>query len=779
MSFDWNIGSGAGWVLAALLGLGIIILTLRYCSQMNRTRAIRRDAVTGGMSESEFAALAGKLLTTQADSFAMVAMQISNMPRIVRAFGAEQGRAVLRDVSMRLSKQLSREELMARTGEDTFRFLLKNRGQEDVCIRLNRICAAVNPADETASCPPELLFGICLPEKGENDPDMLWDRAVTACRTMPVDARYHFFDAGNFQKTARDRALAEAIPHALQTGEFVVVYQPKIRLSDHKVVGAEALSRWRHPRLGLLSPDMFLPVAEQYRKIGLIDRFVIRQVCQTLARWKKQGRELCRISLNLAGEDLEDTGFADECSELCRRYEVEPSLIEFEFKEKLLLENQERAATLMNRLHALGFHCAVDNFGADLISLQLLSRLDIDTVKIDGSFFSGNQDNSRGRYIVEALLKLTTQLHIQTVAEEIDSSGQLEFLKSAACDMIQGFCFFKPMAAERFEDEVYTGTALCYARSRIISEQEKAEKRPSAVGQSVQNAKSIILFSWNTREDTVEFSEIFSPVLGNQRKFENARALFRTTDLIYENDREDFFRLLERCQREEGWLENTLRFCVGEGRYGWLELRLRQEHRAGDIISGTMVNLAEWKKEVERWREKAIRDALTGLYNRDYYESNVRSQLSQKAFESAAVLFIDVDDFKQVNDTLGHRFGDDVLCYVAKQILGVFRHTDIIARYAGDEFVVFAPYIQQNTLEDRLKKLCSAFSYPYRNDTVEYRVSCSVGAAMFPRDGTEYQRLLHTADCALYEAKKRGKNQFVVFESYMEDQHADEGEPTA
>jgi len=362
-----------------------------------------------------------------------------------------------------------------------------------------------------------------------------------------------------------------------------------------------------------------------------------------------------------------------------------------------------------------------------------------------------------------------------TVAKEIDSPGQLQFLRQAACDMIQGFCFFKPMPVERFEKEAYIDNALRYAQCNLTTSKEEESNKLSSVGQSVQSTKSIILFSWQPQEDTIEFSDSFSPILGNRLKFENARALFRTTELIHENDRDDFLRLLERCQREEGWLENTLRFYVGEGQYGWLELRMRQDHRvSGGSINGTMVNLAEWKKEVERWKEKATRDALTGLYNREYFEHSVISQLNQKLFDSGAILFIDVDDFKWVNDTLGHRFGDDVLCYVAKQILGVFRHTDIIARYGGDEFVVFAPYIRREVLEERLKKLCGAFQYPYRNDTVEYKVSCSIGAAIYPQNGSDYKTILQNADLALYEAKKRGKDQFAVFDASMAQQETDD-----
>ena len=190
-------------------------------------------------------------------------------------------------------------------------------------------------------------------------------------------------------------------------------------------------------------------------------------------------------------------------------------------------------------------------------------------------------------------------------------------------------------------------------------------------------------------------------------------------------------------------------------------------HRTEDIISGILVNVAQWKSEMDRWKEKAIRDTLTGLYNRDHFEQAVRAQLEQKTHESAAMLFIDVDDFKRVNDTLGHMFGDDVLCFVAKQLLGVFRYTDVIARYGGDEFVVFAPSIQRPVLEERLKRLCGAFQHPYRNDTMEYKVSGSIGVALYPRDGADYETLLDHADCALYEAKSRGKDQYAVYEPYM------------
>ena len=129
---------------------------------------------------------------------------------------------------------------------------------------------------------------------------------------------------------------------------------------------------------------------------------------------------------------------------------------------------------------------------------------------------------------------------------------------------------------------------------------------------------------------------------------------------------------------------------------------------------------------------------------------------------------MDIDDFKKVNDTLGHSVGDDVIRCVAKRIFGVFRHTDIVARYGGDEFVVFVNGIAKEDLVKRLKQLRDGFQFPYRNETVEYPVSGSIGAALFPEAGTHYREILDHADYALYTAKRQGKNQFVLYQPGMD-----------
>lgn len=751
-------------IIFALVVAMIALIAFYTLARKKRESEAATDLLTGGMTEQLFLRRAQMMLKGKENRIAMISLQIKNMSNICISFGTAEKNTTLKRVHNALDAQLSSEELFARTGEDTFFLLLKNRKPDEICARLERICNAANAKKESYSL--DLGFGIYLPENAESNMEELVGKATQARLSSPVGRRYHFYDRDVWETTVLERDMANSMDRALQTNEFVVYYQPKVSVLNQRIVGAEALVRWRHLQRGMLSPEMFLELAERYQKITQIDRFVFENVCATLARWKKQGREICPISLNLAGADLDLPNLADERYEICCKYGVEPANIEFELKEHLLLENPERAKSMIERFHALGFRCAIDNFGADVTAMQLLGSLDIDTIKLDCSFFGGDNDNRRGRYIAEAILKVTSQLHIRTVAEGIGSQAQLRFLQRAACDMVQGFYYSKPISLEKFEQEAWEHGVLKVVESNV-DEAHSAERMSVAVDES-QSSKSIILFSYLPKEDTVEFSNVFSPVLGGKTRFSNALTLFRASELIHENDREDFLRLLERCQREEGWVENTLRFHLDQGRYGWLEIRLRREAlNTESVISGTMINVSEWKNEVNRWKEKATRDALTGLYNRAYYEQTVQAQLEQKAFDSAALIFIDVDDFKRVNDTFGHMFGDNVLCYVAKQILSIFRHSDVIARYGGDEFVVFAPSIQPDVLKDRLQRLCNAFKFPYRGESIEYKVSVTLGAAIYPNDGGDYDTLLHHADCALYEAKNLGKDRFVLYEPHM------------
>ena len=754
---------------AGLIAAVMAVLAVVYHSKWKKVRrAAFLDPITGGTNGAGLQLAVEKLRKKGEDRRPLVSMEIVNYALIRKTFGPQESKRLLAHIHSVLRANLGSDEPVGRMAGEVFCFLLKNRQEDEITARLKRICESVNHFNEIRrdTYYIQLRFGIYIPAGPNEDLLVMQGKAAEARKTPGSDLRYRFYAGDSSETELRDRELVNQLDRALQNREFMLFLQPKVRLGDRRIAGAEALVRWKHPERGMLASGTFVPLLEEYHVISRLDLYLFEEICRTLARWKREGKELCPISVNLPQESMESPNFAKTYDDLCRRYEVAPGLMEFELAEPRDLEDGQRLRTVVEELHSYGFQCALDSFGKRFIALEFLRDLDADAIKLDRSFFYGENNTSRSRYIVEAVLRLAVQMHIRTVAEGIDNASQVRYLQQVGCDMVQGLYYFKPMPVEEFQRTAYRDGILRH----VETEETRAgqEKLPA-----VRSADSnLVMFSYAPSEDRVVFSTAFSPALGGQLVFSNAQALFRGSELIHENDRDDFFLLLERCRREDGWVRNTLRFYVSEGRYAWLDVHLHQDDSLDPAqegtISGTLVNMTSWKNEVDRWKEKANRDALTGLFNREYFERFAITQLERENLSSAAIVFIDIDDFKHVNDTLGHMFGDDVLCCVAKRILGVFRHSDVAARYGGDEFVVFVGAISRETLEERLQQLCDVFRHPYRSDTIEYQISGSIGGAMYPQDGTDYETLLDRADCALYEAKKRGKDQYVLYESHMQ-----------
>lgn len=760
--------------IIALLAVSILISSVTYHSGRKKLeRLAYYDEVTGGMSGALFRVMAQEALKGKVRQYALVSMDIQDFKLINKVFGTREGNRTLKYLHQVLKKNLSEDELAARDSGDVFCFLLRTREEDEIRARLKQIYEEANRFNQTKKDPfyLELCFGIYLPEDQEELVDMQ-EKANLARKYKKGDVRYryNFYNEESQERTFREKELAAMVEHSLRDGDFLVYLQPKVGLKDKRIEGAEALIRWKHPEKGMLSPAMFIPMAEKYRLISRLDLFVFEQVCQILARWKRENRELMVISVNLSRQNLDNPMFLKDYQEICSRHSVAPNMIEFELTETIMFEDPQGIKSIIDDIHAYGFRCSLDDFGTGFSFLGLLNDLDVDAIKLDRSFFVGKNNNRRGRYVVESVLKLAAQLHIHTVAEGIDNLEQVQYLRKTACDMVQGFYFFKPMPVDEFERQVFDGERLRYVE---IGEEETKDLSGAAVdalGEAAAPNSNIVMFSYFTREDEVVFSTPFSPVLENKYTIPNAKALFRHSDLIHENDREDFFRMIERCQREPIWVENALRFCMGEGRYEWLEVHLHKDSRPTEnrrVITGILVNMSGWKNELSRWKEKANRDALTGLYNREFFEHYVQMQLQDGMLSSAAIIFIDIDDFKKANDTMGHTFGDEILCYVAQRILGVFRRTDVAARFGGDEFVVFLASVSREILVNRLEHLRQIFDHPYRSGTLQYKISGSIGAAMYPENGQAYASLLEHADCALYEAKRAGKDRYVLYEPHM------------
>lgn len=742
--------------------------TLRKKHQMLKEES-RYDPVSGALTETGFSEQWVLNYRPHAETISIVSMQICGLAEIRSVYGAQAYQRLLEHLTGMLTEQLGRKDSAARCGEDSFCFVIHSRKQAEISQKLESIRRALKQITEDRLGVPALVpvCGVYFPGKEESAAQLM-EKAAAVRPFSPQECTIVYDDPARISQTEREQELVSSLESAIQNRELVVYYQPKIRLSDYQIIGMEALVRWRHPQKGILTPDMFLPALERCHADARMDRFVWGEVCRLLARLKSEEREICPVSINLSATDLANPDIFEHLYELCCQYEVDPAQIEVECKEHILTKNLAWTKEQVRHLRDYHFRFSIDNFGAGYVALSLLRELEPDVIKLDRSFFSGRNNNRQGRILLDTLLKHCAQLHIFTVAEGVDNRAQVQYLQQAACDSAQGFYFLKPIPQERLLQLIYDNKALRHVQAENAAETAASQQKDQSFEQSQNTAQNIIQFAYWPKKDLAEFSDRFSPLLEAGGLIAHASSFLRSSALIYENDKEDFFALLDRSRKNDGWVENTLRFYGPAKRYEWMELRLKRElHSGEERINGMLVNMAGWRNEINRWKEKATRDAMTGVYNKDYFEQNVRKSLDNPGYQNASMIFIDMDYMKKMNDTYGHMFTDDVIRYLAKQLTSIFRHTDIIARYGGDEFMVFAPSMDREVLKNRLDRLYQVFTYPYRSDTKEFYVSVSIGAAFFGKDGHDYDTLLDHADCALYEAKERGRNQYAFYEPYM------------
>jgi EAL domain-containing protein (putative c-di-GMP-specific phosphodiesterase class I) len=261
-----------------------------------------------------------------------------------------------------------------------------------------------------------------------------------------------FYDFAYTQQMQKEHDLTALFGDSLKNEDFQVYLQPKVRLNDGTLAGAEALVRWQHPQRGTIFPSDFIPLFEQNGEICRLDLYVFEKVCELMERWLQQGRTLIPISVNLSRRHFVYPDFLLQFEEIAERHSVPRGLIEFELTESIFLKQQEieRIKQQIEKMHQLGFRCSLDDFGFGFSSLGLLKDFAVDTVKMDRSFFLG-EDSKRMQEVVSCIVELTERLGVVTVAEGIETGEMLPFLRRIRCDMVQGYVFSRPLPIPQFE----------------------------------------------------------------------------------------------------------------------------------------------------------------------------------------------------------------------------------------------------------------------------------------------------------------------------------------
>ena len=416
------------------------------------------DALTGLANQSLFlerVAQAARSGQSAGHKLAIVLIDLERFKAINDSLGRAAGDELLRKLAQWLTRYAGDANL-ARLGADHFAVLMPvvqhDKGVEAVLAAMMKALLAHPLRLNDAIFRVSAKAGVALfPDDGA-DADALFRNAEVALKKAKASGeRYLFYTQSMNAQVAGKLTLENQLRQALRRGEFVLHYQPKLNLLSGRMSGAEALIRWNKPHEGLVAPGLFIGVLEEIGLIHEVGRWAMGQASADYRRWQAAGLEPVRIAVNVSALQLRNRAFYDEVRTLVEDHAQAAGGLELEITESLLMEDVKHSISSLQAIRALGLTVAIDDFGTGFSSLSYLSKLPVDTLKIDQSFVQEMTVSQQGLALVSTIINLAHALQLKVVAEGVETEEQARLLRLLNCDEVQGYLFSKPVAAEQFE----------------------------------------------------------------------------------------------------------------------------------------------------------------------------------------------------------------------------------------------------------------------------------------------------------------------------------------
>jgi diguanylate cyclase (GGDEF)-like protein len=381
---------------------------------------------------------------------AVLRVDLADFKTINDTLGCVAGDVLLRHTSARLLATLRDSDMLARLGADEFAILQNDiqgpAGAADLCERL--FAAMSEPFDLCGHLTyVGMRVGIAVSPGDGDEAETLLQHAGQALGRAKIEppGAFRFFEEAMDTELRERKALEQDLVQALERSEFEIEYQPQFDIASRRMVGVEALLRWQHPTRGRISPDRFIPLAEDSGLIMPIGRWVLEQVCQRAQSWQQQGAQGLRVSVNLSPVQFRDPNLASQAGEIVQRSGLAPDQLELEITERVLMEDTDANLQTLAQLKALGIRISIDDFGVGHSSLSYLRRFPFDEIKLDRSFVGALDQDPSAAAIVRATLSLSRSLGLDSVAEGVESAEQLRLLGLEGCRVAQGYYFSPPV----------------------------------------------------------------------------------------------------------------------------------------------------------------------------------------------------------------------------------------------------------------------------------------------------------------------------------------------
>ncbi|MDD3338588.1 MAG: EAL domain-containing protein [Lachnospiraceae bacterium] len=749
-----------------------------------RIDRIERDALTGLYNKEGFSHRVHAILRENPkEEYLLVATDVEKFKLVNDSYGEKEGDKLLKYIARRMKAQMQRVGgICARRNADHFIALVpKSVGENNFKDVMDTIEKDLEKYPLNMRI--ILKMGVYPVKSQRMSVNKMCDRAILAAASIKgqYGTTCAYYDDSVRQKLLMEQQITNEMKTALEEGQFHVYMQPKYDLNSERVAGAEALVRWIHPTMGFMNPGQFIPLFEQNGFITELDQYVWNKTCEIIADWIARGNKYVPVSVNVSRKDIYMDNLPQRLSDIVKSHGLRPNQLHLEITESAYTENADQVIGVVRQLKDVGFTIEMDDFGSGYSSLNMLSELPIDILKLDMRFIQKETEKNSSRNILSFIISLAKWMNLLVVAEGVETRQQVELLRNMDCNYVQGYYFAKPMPHPEFEALVFDSDLAEPIKVQdrdwsvgTIIEREGSGENTMLIVDDIEMNRSILAEYFQDAYTIVEADNGEIAYEYIKKHYESITIIM--LDLIMPVM--DGFQVLERLRKDEAYrnIPVIVTSQAGEssearafelGASDFLSKPYNIDiaiHRVQNVTARNAIQTIDReKKMIKKMRKLAQevkRDQLTGLYNRMELETQVRDYLEQSQDKGSVFIMLDIDNFKMVNDTFGHGCGDDAIQTVADILQQHFREDDLVCRMGGDEFAVF---LKMDTdvlqITRRLETLCRKLQFKIQ----DMDITCSLGASIAPEHGDSYQELYHNADIALLTAKRLGKKQFQVF----------------
>ncbi len=438
-------------------GLERVIGTMKDVSDEIRSSAELKyhqdyDILTGAENFARFNQEAERLLTwDNGHRYALIVMDIEKFKVINDLYNMRVGDLVLIHIADVLREMVRDPNVFCRMHSDVFCICSMYETKGDIIRFIEKLKKQIeiNGFDFEI----KTSYGVYLPEIDDSlSVNLMCDRAALAKKAIKDNAMQFcaFYDEEYRNEIVKNTRIEGEMTKALGDKQFVMYLQPKVDLETGRIVGAEALTRWRHPQNGMLQPNEFIPLFEKNGFILRLDEYMWEEACKALHDWKQAGRHMIPVSVNVSRYHIYNHNVERILKELLDKYDLMPEALSLEITETMFFNNADKLYSMLNRLREMGFRLEVDDFGSGYSSLNMLRDVPVDVLKIDKGFLDSTLTSEKGKIVIRHTIAMAKELQLKIIAEGVETEEHVKFLKDSHCDVAQGFYFAQPMPLEEF-----------------------------------------------------------------------------------------------------------------------------------------------------------------------------------------------------------------------------------------------------------------------------------------------------------------------------------------